>query len=299
MHHYQIYGIPVQSQLKLPFLHNGSGDSLKKCITIELGPIPKHLSFHPSLSNEFTAIAPEEMQFEIPHLGRFYVTHGEHILIDTAHPDDPEIAAYTCTVALNVVLAQRNIVTYHASGVFLNPEEVVLFAAPSKTGKSTTMTTLQALGYAPFTDDTCTLYTEGTATYAMASIPLVKLWKESVDANAYYADQPKTKIIHKENKYGFTFHEQFQAGAFKVRAMVFLNKAEEDLTFRSLSPIKAFQWLMQNIYGYKWYVGQKQMKILFQEVSSLANALPCYEATRPVKGDSRKALAELIIHHLK
>src|SRR5690606_10388802 len=93
-----------------------------------------------------------EMIFILPEKIKFYITYGKTIIIEPIQTEYTKYLLYFYSNCLAAILYQRNLIPFHVSGVFTESGKVVLFAAPSGTGKSTLAVKLQELGYTLFTD---------------------------------------------------------------------------------------------------------------------------------------------------
>ena len=181
------------------------------------------------------------------------------------------------------VLFQRNLIPFHVSGVFIALNKVLLFAAPSRTGKSTTAVMLQQRGYAPFTDDTAILSIEGGKCFAQASYPMMRLWQNSLD-NQSVVNMDDKQIIRAEielNKYGFLFHDQFVDGKAEVAGLVFLEAEGSNIVTQRIKPGVAIQNLGNNIYRKQWLKGMKKQILQFNHLTSIAHVVPAWKAIRP------------------
>src|SRR5690606_23086279 len=122
------------------------------------------------------------------------ITNGNTVVIEPLSENVHEVLLYFYSNCLAVILMQRNRLPFHVSGVFVTPGKVLLFAAPSRTGKSTTAIMLQEQGYAPFTDDTAVLTVENGICYAQASYPMMRFWENTIKEQRVFAEADKRPI---------------------------------------------------------------------------------------------------------
>lgn len=291
---YIAYGVYINSEVELPMLLKADIDNHKTDITVKKGHVEFQLKESPLLSNDFTLLSATELIFHIPEVGMYYVCNGDTILVDAFSDNKEEVALYVSTVGIAAALTQKNIIPFHVSGVFVKPEEVVLFAAPSTTGKSTTVTMLQSIGYKIFTDDTCTISVQDGVAYAQASYPTVKLWQNTIDAQNHYDADMKRSILSKKDKYGFFFHEDFFPGKVKIRAIVFLEKKGDSIQVNELSAMDMLEHLYRNIYGKIWLSAAKKEVLLFEELTKISKAISGFKAVRPDSTDTFDDFAKAI-----
>lgn len=283
---YLAYGISINSQIELSMLFKCDKIEGDRPIFIRYGRVPKRLINEPNVRNEFTQLNSSELLFFIPEVGHFYIFDGNTIVVEPLSKLPKEVELYICTVALAAVLSQRNIIPFHVSGVFTKNDEVVLFAAPSCTGKSTTVTMLQKKGYKIFVDDTCTIEIINGIAYARASYPMARLWQNTIDKQGYYDDKSKTKIFNKTDKFGFFFHEEFCSDRVRIDSIVFLEKFGVNITLEKLNPMSVFQYLCCNIYGEVWFSGVNKETLLFNQLTKVSDAVKGFKAIRPLEKES-------------
>jgi hypothetical protein len=284
LYHYQAYHLPIISDIELPALLGTdlpSGEPLR----VKLGPIlPQTPGQH----------------WTVPGVARYAVAEGKHLTIEPLGDDWDKIRLYFYSNALTMALFQRNLVPFHVSGVRLTPRKVLLFAAPSGTGKSTTALKLQEKGYPIFTDDTALLHIQHGQCFATASYPMVKLWQETIDQQKVYADGHK-KVIYSEGeaqKFGYFFHSNFENKPMEVAGLVFLNAAGDEIIVESLDKKTAFVKLLSNAYRAQWLAVFNQQRTLFSNATQVINRIDTWQATRPEYRSTFEDFAEKIIDQI-
>lgn len=300
-YHYQAYNIPIISAIELPALLNSTEQTGGAPIEVEIGEAPKQLHEKVNEIKPFSTFNEREFLYTMPHVANYYVANGNRIIIEPISANWNEILLYFYSNCLAAALYQRHRLPFHVSGVLV-ANKIVLFAAPSRTGKSTTATKLQELGYEPFTDDTAILEVENGICYATASYPMARLWQNTIEAQTLYDDAQKQLLNAEINKYGFAFHEQFVAERMPVAAIIFLEVEGSEIHIKPLLASKCMQLLGQNLYRGQWVKGMKKQHLQFEKLSSVAHVLPAFLATRP-KGKNTfetfaKAIENQIIQHL-
>jgi hypothetical protein len=194
------------------------------------------------------------------------------------------------------VLFQRNLIPFHVSGVFINDTKVLLFAAPSQTGKSTTSILLQQKGYAPFTDDTAVINVENEKCYAQASYPMIRVWQNTINNQTLLPETEKEYLWsdNEVDKFSYFFHEKFISKKVEIAGIVFLEKLGEQIQIESLKPTQSIQFLGQNIYRGLWLRAMNKGKLQFEVLTKIANKIPAYRAIRPENTPSFDVFAEAI-----
>ncbi len=303
LYYYQAYNIPIISTIELPSLMVYEGDFVNtEPIRVELGNVPKKLQNLPNEQKSFCSFNENEWLYTFPNIASYYVKNGQYIIVEPISDNRHEILIYLFNNGLSAALFQRNLFPFHLSGIFVGADKVVLFAAPSRTGKSTLAVEMQELGYDPFTDDSAILNVEDGIAYATASYPMAKLWQESFEQQKLYVESDKQPISPYLNKYIFLFHERFVNTKIEIVGIVFLETEGSEIKTARISPTRCMQLLGQNIYRREWVIGMKKQLLQFEILSSLSQKLIAYIATRPKNiptfGAFAKTIQEQIINQL-
>ena len=299
MHSYLAFGIPILSDIVLPAFYQISDTSdigESNPVHIKLGKVPQMLK-EPALETKpFSIFNEKEFLYHIPNVARYYVSNGSEIIIEAGREDYNEVLLYLYSNCMAAILFQRSLIPFHVSGIFINTDKVLLFAAPSRTGKSTTAVMLQQKGYAPFTDDTATLKMEEDKCLAQASYPMIRLWQNSIN-NQTVVRMDDKHILRNDvqlNKYGFLFHDQFVHGKVEVAGLVFLEAEGSGIVTERIKPGLAMQNLGNNIYRKQWIKGMNKQILQFQLLTAIAHNVPAWKATRPKHDASYERFADAI-----
>jgi len=293
---YLAYGIPIISSVELPAFVEYSDEIITKPIYISQGKVPNTLQ-NPALEEKpFSSFNENELLYTLPNVARYYVRNGEQIIIESLEGDWSEILLFFYSNCMAAALFQRDLIPFHVSGVFVNENKVLLFAAPSRTGKSTTSVMLQQKGYAPFTDDTAVLYVVDGKCFAQASYPMIRLWQNSITQQTVLAENKKQSIITniEIDKYGFVFHQQFVTEKVEVAGIVFLEEEGNEIQIQKNKLNLAIEHLGNNIYRKQWINGMKKHILQFKQLTSIMNAVPTWHATRPKAQATFESFADAI-----
>lgn len=291
---YLAYGIPVHSEMELPALAPLSAKATPDPIFVVQGSVPDTLEFPAKVKKPFSVFNKDEFRFEMPDIAKYYVTRGKRILIEPLCDDWPQILLYFYSNCLAAVLFQRNLIPFHVSGVFIQPGKVLLFAAPSRTGKSTTALMLQQRGFLPFTDDTALINVEDTLVYSQASSPMTRLWDTTFAKQSIYTESDKHFTFPDIQKFGFLFPEKFESNRVQLVGIVFLEANGMEIDIQPQTPVQAFSLLSKNIYRNQWVLGMEKDLLQFETLSKIASVLPAWKAIRPKDAHSFDSFAEAI-----
>jgi hypothetical protein len=300
MHTYIAYGIIVKSVIPLNSLFPFNGIEGDDFITVKLGEVPSNLLHPAEFENEIFSFNENEFLYFLPGKLKMYIKDGKEIMLEPLCTNIEDALLYFYCNGLAAAVFQRKLIPFHVSGVFLNESEVLLIAAPSGTGKSTTAVKLQEYGYPFFTDDTAIISSENGQIYAEASYPMVRLWKKSIERQAVFDLEEKLHIYADDEyeKYGFNFHTKFAIGKFKVKGFVFLEQSGNSICIEPISKAETVQLLAKNIYRGAFIDGMKMAEEQFNLVLKIANSVPSYSAKRPVDTDSFQSFPEAIMNEI-
>jgi hypothetical protein len=295
-YHYNAYGLLIESTIELPAFVPAVTDLSMPAINIICGSVPPTLKDLPTEHNEYLSFNDHEFKFEMPAIARYYICNGELIIIEPLSNNWREILLYFYSNCMASVLFQRNLIPFHVSGVFINDTKVLLFAAPSQTGKSTTSILLQQKGYAPFTDDTAVINVENEKCYAQASYPMIRVWQNTINNQTLLPETEKEYLWsdNEVDKFSYFFHEKFISKKVEIAGIVFLEKLGEQIQIESLKPTQSIQFLGQNIYRGLWLRAMNKGKLQFEVLTKIANKIPAYRAIRPENTPSFDVFAEAI-----
>lgn len=297
MYKYLAYGIPIVSTIELPALESISeAFEEQEIIFVSEGKVPDSLEKPAIETKPFSIFNENEFIYNVPEVARYYIKNGKEIIIERTNGDWSEVYLFFYSNCLTAALFQRSLILFHVSGIFVDKNSVLLFAAPSGTGKSTTAVMLQQRGYAPFTDDTALLSVEDGKCYARASYPMMRLWQNTIDEQQILNEEEKFELRHdlELDKYGFMFHGQFVSDKVEIIGIVFLDADGNEMKTEKLKSSTAMQHLGNNIYRKQWLNGMKKQLIQFKQLTSIANTIPAWKAYRPKGQATFEGFAEMI-----
>lgn len=289
MYNYLAFGIPVISEIELPALIPLTDNSpLSRPVYVKLGTVPSELSKEGWHADRFALCNDSEMIYTVPDKIKFYIAKGDEITIEPINPNYATNLIYFYSNCLAAILYQRDLIPFHVSGVFTKENKVVLFAAPSGTGKSTLAVKLQELGFKPFTDDTAVLFVKAGKCYARASYPMMRLWQNSLKEQALLSETDKKRLYEEDeiDKFGFSFHEKFPLEAVEVEKIIFLREDGNDICVVPVQGAKMFPQLADNVYRCHWIPALKKNILQFHLISQILCIVPCFLATRPAEMNS-------------
>ena len=291
---YQAFGLPILSEIELPDLADFSDNISSNPINIVLGKVPVSLSESPTEIKPLSTFNEHEFLFVLPDVAKYYVANGNRIIVEPLTDNWNDIRLHLYANCLAVALFQRDILPFHVSGVFVAPGKVILFAAPSRTGKSTMAVLLQQKGYVPFTDDTAVLSVIDRKCYAQASYPMARLWQNTFEKQTQFTETDKQTLCFDANKFGFSFHDNFTSERVEVVAIVFLEISGNEINIVPINQSKGLQNLINNVYRLQWVTGMKKQVLQFKQLTEIVKSVPTYIATRPKDTDTHQSFVDAI-----
>jgi hypothetical protein len=278
---YLFFGQWIRSSIELPgIIPLSSTCGLENPIQVSFGKTPKELTAIATVTKPFSKFNQTEFLYTFPDIAIYYVRNGNEIVIEPLTENEFDSLLYFYSSALAIALFQRNLIPFHASGIKINQNQVVLFPADSGVGKSTTAVFLEKKGYGIFSDDTVLLEIKDNKCYATPSYPIMRLWENTLevskqDAKDLYQLRPGI------DKYGVYLRNKFTYDKMEVAALVFLQKEGDEIRVAPLHSKKIFLQLIQNVYGKQWIQEMNKQLLQFELVSKISQTVPGFSASRP------------------
>ncbi len=282
MKYYQFFGLRFISEIEFPGIQSIEPlESISNPIHVFYGKTPEKLENVPTTDKPFSTFNENEFLYRIPDIANYYIRNGNEICIEAISSNSTEVLLFFYSIALAAVLFQRNLIPFHASGVKINENQIILMPASSRTGKSTTALFLEKLGYPIFSDDTVLLEVIDGKCYATPSYPIMRLWQNTIDQSEQVDIEDGYELRPGLSKFGISISEQFTHDKMEVAALVFLNNQTEEFKIESLKTKEVFCHLVNNVYRKQWVAEMKKQISEFQLVSAISQCVPGYLANRP------------------
>jgi hypothetical protein len=295
MFKYYFFGLRFKSSFELPGIATTDFiEAEQDIIQIKIGKTPKTLVNGVKAQKPFSCYNETELLYTFPEIANYYISNGNEICIEPFADDLSEVLQLFYSSALAAILLQRNLIPFHASGVKINDNKIILLSAPSGVGKSTTAVFLEELGYPIFSDDTVLLEIIDGKCLATSSYPILRLWQNSFENSEHYELDDAFQIRPDISKYGFYFNEKFSFEKMEVAAFVFLKVTLEEINIQPLKAMDLIGHLINNIYTKNWMEGMNKLGVQFQLASSISQRVPGFIANRPKKKSTFKEFSALI-----
>lgn len=296
-YNYKVFNLYCTSAIPLPsFIVNE--EIVIPDFEVLLGSVGPDFKTEPTVKKPFTQFNEKEFFYQMPDIARYFVSDGNKVVIEPLCEDWDSILLFFYSNCIAAILFQRDQIPFHVSGVLDKKGGLWLFAAPSRTGKSTTALKLKEKGYTYFTDDTALITIENEVCVAIASYPVLRAWENTMN-NQKVFDLSEGKQLRAEiNKFGIAFHDDFVPSSQKVKGIIFLEMHGDTIQIERLKPALGMQNLGNNIYRSTWVQGMNKQLLQFKTVSAISQKVPFWKATRPKDKPSFDSFADAIIEQI-
>lgn len=249
VHHADLCGWHVQSDLALPELARWRGPEGPAEITIAFGKVPERLG---PLRLETPAVqidAAGRARFSAAGVASFLIEGGNRCTIAAEiDRDAPDIRLFLLGTAFGVLCHQRGVLPIHAATVEIDGEAVLL-AGPSGAGKSTLAAGFLRRGFRILGDDVAPLSFESGKVVVRPGLRRLRLWADSIAALDWRTDGME-RCRQGLEKFSRTLDEGPAAEPLAPRAVVHLHvkTGDAEATFERLKGRRAFESLRREIY---------------------------------------------------
>ena len=296
-YNYKVFNLCCTSTIQLPsFIVNE--DDKQADFEVVLGTVEPNFKKEPTVKKPFTQFNENEFFYQMPNIAKYFVTDGNKVVIEPLCEDWDSILLFFYSNCIAAILFQKNLIPFHVSGVLDARGGLWLFAAPSRTGKSTTALKLKEKGYTYFTDDTALITIEDNSCVAIASYPVLRAWENTMNNQQVYALSEGKQLRAEINKFGIAFHDDFVSSSQKVKGIIFLEMQGDSIRIERLKSTDGMKRLGDNIYRNKWVHGMNKQLLQFKTLSIISQKVPFWTATRPKDKPSFDSFADAIIEKI-
>jgi energy-coupling factor transporter ATP-binding protein EcfA2 len=300
MFYYLAYGLSIRSEMYFPELMPiEETESID--LTLHFGQVQTHVEERLERSNRKVFIGDYNFKLLVPEVATYWAEGGAEIIIEkVADVDEGLVRLFCLSNVFAAILNQRKIFPLHAAAIKIE-DHLVLICGHSGTGKSTLLASLLSKGYKIFSDDVCVPFINSLGkVYMYSSYPMMKFWRETISSFPYLGE-PNIQLRPDYDKYGFFFHNEFEAKALTPSLIFFLEKSTErtDLKFREINGVGLFQKLESNAYRGEYLGGMDLKQSHFELFSSFAKQLQGYVIERPNDVNTMNELSDKVVEIIK
>jgi len=296
-YNYKVFNLNCTSTIELPSFI-AAGIDCEPDFEVVLGTVGPDFKLEPTVKKPFAHFNENEFFYQMPNIARYFVSNGNKVVIEPLCEDWGSILLFFYSNCIAAILFQKNLMPFHVSGVLDKNGGLWLFAAPSRTGKSTTALKLKEKGYTLFTDDTALIAIEDNCCVATASYPEARAWENTMNNQTAFAVSDGKQLRAEINKFGIAFHDDFVASSQKVKGIVFLEIKGDEIQIERMKAAQGMQQLGNNIYRNTWVHGMNKQLLQFKTVSAISQKVPFWKAVRPKDKASFDSFADAIIEQI-
>lgn len=274
---YRIHGLIIASEIQI----NGFKDysNLPIDVTILIGDIPEKYEAEKSIYS----FSEEEGLFQIPGVGRFYISSGNRIIVNlNLETQLEDVGMYLLGSVFTILLMQRGAYPLHGCTI-TDFKHTFLIVGDSKAGKSTIARKAVEEGYQILSDDvTLVKVNDEGRIIAYPSYPSQKLWVDSMNVFGIPLEGKK-QLFKRLDKYYLDDEKAFCGVEKELDAMIQLtsNDKTQLVELRLLSGSAKVQALINNTYRYEYVIDMGKKAAHFNFIRQIINEIDIYSMTRP------------------
>lgn len=296
---YQVYGLTINSELKLPELREAREAGSTADVSIRLDSFLK-TGFE---GEPYDFIVDNgSVSFKMPEAGVFRVQDGNTIIVSPySHADEALIRLYVLGTCCGILLLQRGVYPLHGSAIAINGKAVAI-VGHSGAGKSTLASAMLEKGYGLISDDVIpvALPKGDGPPIAASAYPQQKLWQSSLEAFGRSATT-YLSIYGRETKYCVPVDSSFQAGPLPLAAIIELTGERGNTPTAVCEPVGKIQslpLLHRHTYRFQLLGRMNLLQWHFGQSAALASRVPLYTMNRPDGDFTAPQMAESILKTL-
>ena len=309
-HRYEAFGVTIESAFplpELPALDDASAtgaesplDSTAADVEIRRGTVEPVTGADDGEPGRSVAVDPDGLTVTFDVLGSVRVEGGERVVVDLLDETLASSKVLRRVIEgqiLAVVLHQRGLLVLHASAVAID-DRAALFVGPQGAGKTTTAAACYAEGFDLLDDDVVAVEIDDDGRPAVRpGVPELKLYPETATALGVPVSPAEHHDAGSAKQYHYPSVDANRttvplAGCYRLAT-------GETLELTEIPPRERFVTLLVNTYTAGLLDETETSPEHFQLCSSVLDAAPIQELTRPDALDDLPALADLVAEDLR
>jgi len=275
---YQVFGLNIHSEMKLPELIESRDDSLD--VSIKFGKTPNNLK-NAKWNGVLFEAAPGEFLFKMKNVGTYYVKEGNLIIIQPViNADISDLRIFLLSTCLGIIILQRGLLPLHGSSFSVDDNAIIVIGA-TNSGKSTLAAGFYHKGYTVISDDISVVSSYDEDKFIVQpGIPHLKLWKDVLE---YFNYSGKiTKIRSRIEKYRIYNTDIIDIKPAQIIKILYLSPSNNDsFKYEKIQGTEKFYILLSNVYRGQFIESLGKVEDIFNTVSRLANKVDLFRVSRP------------------
>lgn len=291
MHHYEVFGLQVSSEIELDEVPIGVGGD----VWIRKGEVAR--PHQPTFENDVYAIEDQLFYLRIPEVGRFQVENGQTILVDPEPGVTMEqLKLYLLGSCFGCLLHQRHVVPLHGSVIDFDGQGV-LITGMSGAGKSTIANAFIDRGYSFVTDDVGAIAFKEDTPYVQLSYPSQKLWEDVVTRCEIGGTRAVTRQSEGRTKFSVIRKQAFAKKSVPLRFVFEICPIQNDvdIQMRYVTGIEKIKTLLTHTYRNELLAHLRPHESYLQQIMSIASQTHVYRIERPVDKSLEQEICDMIV----
>lgn len=277
---YRVYGLNIESEIKIPELSKLDKDS-NIDVKINYGTVSDEIKDLIKMGY-MANYQKQDMWFNIPDLAIYHITNGNQVIIEPyENADNQLIKVYILGSVLGMVLLQNNIVAIHGGGIVIDNKGYI-FTGDKGAGKSTLTTALRQRGYNFVADDVCSIK-QGEINKIHPGFGYQKLCDDTMMKLGYNPDEYEPFRSDFNIKYIVPALDAFVDYEVPLEAVFEITVSDvENVEIKEITGIEKIQRLIKNIFRiemlhYSGGIGSEY----FKKCADIAKGIKYYNIIRP------------------
>jgi hypothetical protein len=233
VYNYSLCGLWAKSEWVFPELAQWDGPTSGSAdIIFQSGPVRPFDS--PDYEANWLTTKGSDLIINHQHVGRFLIQGGAKVTVEPSEGANQERVRLNLIGSLQAILwHQRGDLPLHASAVQLDAN-ALLFAGPSRSGKSVMAASLVADGFTLLADEFSVISAAPNLAELRPGYPCLRLWKDACDSLGV-SDQMVGLAHPAGNKYILAQSSQTLQTSFRVSDVIVLNDNRSDYSLKRLT----------------------------------------------------------------
>lgn len=291
MYQYYIYGVGIQSEIKLYELEECKA---KQDVLIHYGKIPEDIVRY--TEQGLTSSMSSVRVWFRNDAGHFVITGGNDILVQpSVHAKEDDLASFVLGWGLAFLFQMRGFSAIHSSAMEIK-NHAVLISGVSGAGKSTIALSLIDAGYRYLADDIAMVNPKED----MIIQPAFPQQKVCRNVAEQIGTEKLRYINEKKDKFAYCNTENFCWEPRKLTTLIILKKYEgASVKIEEITGVEKISAVINNLFLLDAY---KAMGITIEEKArclELAGKLSIYTIYRPADGDTVQEIRDAVINLTK
>lgn len=288
MYSYYIYGLGIQSEIRLYQLEQYTGGAVD--VTVYRGEIPADIAQYAKAGSK-SSMSRNRAWF-CNDLGHFIISNGTEIMVQPVeHATEEQLASFVLGWCIAFLFQQRGVSAIHCSALEMK-NRAVLISGGSGAGKSTLTLALLQKGYRYLADDIA-MVDVNKDMLIQPAFPQQKVCRDVAERmeseQLFYVDE-------KKDKFAYVNVEQFCEEPKKLSTIFLLSSYEgQELVIEKLKGLEKWNGIMRNLFLLDAYLalgfpGEEKNRCL-----EIAGKVEVYAIRRPQGKDTVEEICDQII----